>query len=120
VAASFDCFTYETNEIFLSLIDLLISRLSFSCCFLLLQLLLQMLMFLQSMQLLLISAGRRTTARSNWYAFEEVAPAASDETAAVSSAFRLFLVGIPSRSTHNISTVFGQIDNIVIYETIKL
>jgi hypothetical protein len=119
VAASFDCFTYETNEIFLSLIDLLISRLSFSCCFLLLQLLLQMLMFLQSMQLLLISAGR-TTARSSWYAFEEVAPAASDETAAVSSAFRLFLVGIPSRSTHNISTVFGQIDNIVIYETIKL
>ena len=78
-----------------------------------------MLMFLQSMQLLLISAGR-TTAQSSWYAFEEVAPAASDETAAVSSAFRLFLVGIPSRSTHNISTVFGQIDNIVIYETIKL
>lgn len=97
MASAFGCFAYETNEIFLSLLDLLISQLSFSSCFLLLQLLLQMLMFLLSMQLLLISAGR-TTASSSLYAFEEVAPAASDETAAVSSAIRLFLVGIPPRS----------------------
>ena len=92
MAAAFVCFAYETNEIFLSLLDLLISQLSFFSRFLHLQLLLQMQMFLLYMQLLLISAGRRTTARSNWYAFEEVAPAASDETAAVSKRISPFFL----------------------------